>query len=137
MKPNKIINQEDQIILTKGSSNSTNVSTNRLTNTSTFVQGLFIQYLHKAVISIMCLHHLYKDISTAVYLLSSLKISLQVSLHKVIAWMNYFFVVHVIGSLNLVFKKTRITAKQAVVRGNLLKTSMHTRSHDTTYRIVN
>ena len=34
-------------------------------------------------------------------------------------------------------KNIRITAKQAVVRGNLLKVSIHARSHNTTYGIVN
>ena len=46
-----------------GSSNSTSVSPNKhagLTSTSIFVQGLFLQYLHKAVVTILCLCHLYK-----------------------------------------------------------------------------
>ena len=57
MEPNKIVHQEDQIILTKGSKNSTSVSVTGLTSTSTFIEGLFIQYLHKAVITIFCLRH--------------------------------------------------------------------------------
>ena len=45
----------------------------------------------------------------------------------------YFF----IGSLNLVFENTRTTAKRAVVRGDLLKISIHAKSHNTMYIIVN
>ena len=52
MEPNTIVYQEDHIILTKVSSNSTSVSTAGLTSVSTFVQGLYLQYLHKAVITI-------------------------------------------------------------------------------------
>ena len=70
-----------------GSSNSTRVSVkhNGTTSTSTFLQCLFTQYLHEAVITILCLqisltvsvhddilHHLYEGISTVVHLLSSL-----------------------------------------------------------------
>ena len=59
------------------------------TSTSTFLQGLFIQYLHKAVITSLGLqptltvsvhegniYHLYKGIYTVVHLLSSLLTSL-------------------------------------------------------------
>ena len=45
---NKIIDQGDQVILTKGSSNSTSVSMTGLTRAITFLQGLFLQYQHKA-----------------------------------------------------------------------------------------
>ena len=38
-----------------------------------------------------------------------------------------------IGSLNLVFKNTRITVKQAVTQGNLFKIFVHVRDHNTTY----
>ena len=79
MKPNKIVNQEDQVLLTKGSSNSTSVSATGLTSASTFLQGLFIQYLHKAIMTNLYLHHLYKGISMVIYLLLSLQMSLQVS----------------------------------------------------------
>ena len=85
MKLNKIVHQQNQILLSVGSSNSTRVSANKhtgLTNTSTFLQGLFLQYLHKVVITILCLCCLYKDISTVVYLLSLLQVSLQVSLRE-------------------------------------------------------
>ena len=84
MEPNKIVHQEDQVLLTEGSSSSTIVSATGLTSTSTFVQGLFPQYLHKAIITILCLHHLCKGISMFVYLLSSLQMSLRVSLHKML-----------------------------------------------------
>ena len=60
------------------------------TSTSTFLQGLFLQYLHKVVITILCLqpsltvsvhkdilHHLYEGISTVIHLLSSLLASLR------------------------------------------------------------
>ena len=57
MESNKIVDQENQILLTVGSSNSTSVSLKHTgTSTlSTFLQGLFLQYLHKAVITILCL----------------------------------------------------------------------------------
>ena len=76
MKPNKIVNQENQILLHMGSSNSASVFTTQLTSTSTRLQGLFLQYLHKAVISILCLRHLYKGISTTIHLMLSLLTSL-------------------------------------------------------------
>ena len=85
--------QENQILLTVGSSKSTSVSMivpTGLTSTSRFLQCLFIQYLHKAINTIVSLQpslpvslpdnilrHLYKDISTIVYLLSSLLTSLR------------------------------------------------------------
>ena len=40
MKLNKIVNQENQILLHMGSSNSTSVSATELTSTSTCLQGL-------------------------------------------------------------------------------------------------
>ena len=85
MESNKIVDQEIQIILFKKSNNSTIVSSNThtgLTSTSTPLQGLFLQYLHKAVITILCLCRLYKGISIIVYLSSSLRVSLQMSLHE-------------------------------------------------------
>ena len=75
IKSNKIVNQENQILLYVGSSNSTSVSTTELISTS--LQGLFLQYLHKAVITILCLHHLYKSIFTTVLLILSLLTSLR------------------------------------------------------------
>ena len=92
MQLNKIVKQENHNLLTVGSSNSTSVSMkhNGTTSTSTFLQCLFIQYLHKVVITILCLqpfllisvhedtlHHLYKDIYTVIHLLSSLLTSLR------------------------------------------------------------
>ena len=85
MESNKVVNQENQILLYVGLSNSTSVSANKhtgLTSTSTLLQGLFLQYLHEAVISILHLHRLYKKISTVVYLLSLLQVSLRVSLRE-------------------------------------------------------
>ena len=51
-----------------------------LTNTSTYMQGLFLQYLHKTVITILCLGYLYTGISMVVYLMWSLQLSLRMSL---------------------------------------------------------
>ena len=53
MESNTIINQEDQVLLAKGSTNSTSVFATGLTSTSTCLQGLFLQYLRKAVIIIL------------------------------------------------------------------------------------
>ena len=67
------------------SSNSTIVSVNNhtgLTSTSTLLQGLFLQYLHETIITILCLRRLYEDISTIIYLLSSLQVCLPVSLRE-------------------------------------------------------
>ena len=52
-----MVNQENRILPTVGSSNSTNVSMkhNGATSTSTFLQCLIIQYLHKVVNTILCL----------------------------------------------------------------------------------
>ena len=84
MESNKIVNEENQILLTIGSSNFTSVSTNNteLTSTSIFVEGLFLQCLFKAIVTILYLCHLYKDIYTVLYLLLSLQMSLQVSIHE-------------------------------------------------------
>ena len=52
MELNIIFHQEDQILLTVGSSKSTSVSMIKpagLTSTSRFLQGLFIQYLHENI----------------------------------------------------------------------------------------
>ena len=83
LKSNKIVHHEDQVILTEESNNSTIVSANNhtgLTNTSTLIQGLFLQYLHETIITILCLRRLYKIISTILYLLSSLQVCPPVSL---------------------------------------------------------
>ena len=75
-----------------GSSNSTGVSVkhNETTSTSTFLQCLFTQYLHKVAITILCLQlflqinvhadalrHLYKDPHTVIHLQPSLLTSLR------------------------------------------------------------
>ena len=60
MKSNKIINQENQIPLHMESSNSTSGSTTELTSTNVHLQGLFLLYLQKTAINILCLCHLYK-----------------------------------------------------------------------------
>ena len=102
MEANKIVNQKDQVMLIKASSNSTSVSTTGLIRTSTFVQGLFLQYLPKAIITILYLHHLYKGISTVLCLLLSLQISQQVSLHEDIIrhlYKGIFTTVHLLLSL--------------------------------------
>ena len=97
LKSNKIINHEDQDILTKELNSSTSVSVAGLTSTGTFMQGLFLQYLHKTVVTILCLSDLYIGISTIVglYLLLSLQLSIQVSLQKI------FYVVSTMISLSL------------------------------------
>ena len=85
LKSNKIVDQENQILIYVESGNSTSVSTNNhtgLTSTSTLIQGLFLQYLHKVVITILCLRPLYKNISTIMYILSLLLVFLPVSLQK-------------------------------------------------------
>ena len=87
----KIVDHEDQVILTKDSYNSTSVSVNGSTIIDTPIacsflqclykqQGLSLQYLHKTVITILCLLNLYKNISTDEYILSLLQVSLQMSL---------------------------------------------------------
>ena len=57
MKPNKIVNQEQKILLLMRPSKYTSMSVkhNGTTNTSTFLQCLFVQYLHEVVITILCL----------------------------------------------------------------------------------
>ena len=92
MESDKIFNQGNQILLTVGSSKSTSISMkyNGTTNTSTRLQGLFLLYLQKAAITILCLqlsltvsvrkdiqHNLYKGISTVVHLLLPLPASLR------------------------------------------------------------
>ena len=56
IESNKIVYQENQILLFVGSINYTSVSAKKLTglsSTSTFLQGLFLQYLHKVAITIL------------------------------------------------------------------------------------
>ena len=93
MKPNKIIDQENQILLTVGSSNFTRISVNKhtgITSTSTSLQDLFLQYLHKTIMTILCLQtfllvslhedilrYLYNGISTNVHLLLPILTSLR------------------------------------------------------------
>ena len=91
IEPNKIVEQKNQILITVESRKSTSVYVKYTgtTSTSTFLQGLFLQYLHKTVITILSLQpslpmsvhdnilrHLYKDIYTVVHLLSCLLASL-------------------------------------------------------------
>ena len=58
MESNKIVKQENHNLLTVGSSNSTKVCMkhNGTTNTNKLLQRLFVQYLHKVVTTILCLH---------------------------------------------------------------------------------
>ena len=92
VEPNRIVNQENQILITMRSKKSTDVSVKHTgtTSTSTFLQGLFLQYLHKAVVTILylqpslpmsihedILRHLYKGIYMVVHLLLFLLASLR------------------------------------------------------------
>ena len=87
------------------SSYSTIVSANthtQLTSTSTPLKDLSLQYLHKAVITILCLCRLYEGISTVVYQLYTLQVSLQMSLHEYIIHHLYkgvFMIEHLMMSL--------------------------------------
>ena len=87
----KIADHEDQVILTKESYKSTNVSVNESTNIdnpipSLFLQclyklqGLSIQYLHEVIITILYLNFLYENASTVLHLLSLVGISLRMSI---------------------------------------------------------
>ena len=57
MELNKIVIQKNQTLLTVESSKSASISMKHtaLTNTCIFLQGLFLQCLHKAIITILCL----------------------------------------------------------------------------------
>ena len=93
IKSKTMFHQENQIQLTVGSSEYTSVSMIKLdgiTSTRLFLQDFSLQYLHEAVIIIVCLQpslpvslqegilwHLYKGISTVVYTLLSLLTSLR------------------------------------------------------------
>ena len=82
MESNTIIDQEDQVLLVEGSNNSTSVSATGLTSVRTCLQGLFLQYLHKIIVTTLCLRHLYKGITTAVYILLLLQMCIQVSVRE-------------------------------------------------------
>ena len=85
LKLDKIVNQENQILLSEESSNSTIVSVNTytgLTSTSTPIQDLFLQCLHITITAILCLCRLCRNKSTIIYLLSSLQVYLSVSLQS-------------------------------------------------------
>ena len=85
LKSNKIVGQNDQIIIYKESSNSTIVAANthnRLTSTISPLQSLNLQCLHATVITILCLRCLYGNISTIIYLLSLSQAYLSVSLRN-------------------------------------------------------
>ena len=87
LKLDKTVNHEDQVILIKGSYNSISVSVTGLTNVDTYIpslfllclnkiQGLSLQYLHKTIITILCLHCLYE---THIYSCTSIIIATSVS----------------------------------------------------------
>ena len=78
-----MVDQGNKILLPVGLIKSTSISVkyNGTTNTSKFLHGLFLMYLHEAVITTLCLHlyltvyiyknisyHLYKGISTIIHL---------------------------------------------------------------------
>ena len=86
----KIVDHEDQVILTKVLYKSTSISVNESINInnpipSLFlqylykIQGLSLQYLHKALITILCLPYLYENTSMVVHIVSLLQVSLQIS----------------------------------------------------------
>ena len=92
MEPNKIVDQGYKILLPAGPNKSTSISVNHngTTNTNTFLHGLFLMYLHKAIIIILCIrlsltifmyedipYHLYKGIFKVVHILLSLPVSLR------------------------------------------------------------
>ena len=130
---NKIIGQENQVLLSMGSNNSTSVSANKhtgLTSTSTFLQGLFLQYLHKAVITILCRCRLYEGISTVVYLLLSLQISLQVSIHEDILHYLYESISKIVHLLLFLLTSLRCeviqTSLLVSLRSGILQSSLLT-----------
>ena len=49
LKSNKIVDHEDQVILTKKTYNSTSASVTGSSSTDTSLQGLFLQYLYETV----------------------------------------------------------------------------------------
>ena len=97
----KIVDHEDQVILTKESYKSTNVSMNESMNIdnpipSLFLQclyklqGLSLQYLYEAVITTLCLRYLYENTSIIVHLLLSLvQVSIQMSICEDILYHLY------------------------------------------------
>ena len=89
----KIVDHDNPVVLTGKSYNSTSVSVNGSTNTDTpipslflqclyILQGLSLQYLCEAVITIFCLHCLYESTSTVAHLLSLVQVSLQISIRE-------------------------------------------------------
>ena len=74
---NKIVDHEDQVILTKESYKSMSVYVNESTNIDNLIpslfllclyklQGLSLQCLYKAILTIICLRCLYENTSTVV-----------------------------------------------------------------------
>ena len=89
----EIVDHDDKVMLTKESYKSMSVSVNESTNInnstpSLFLQclykqqGLSLQYLHKAIITILCLHCLYENTSNVVHLLSSVRVPTQISIRE-------------------------------------------------------
>ena len=89
----KIVYHGDQVMLTKESYKSTNVSMNESTNIdnptpSLILQclytlpGLSLQYRYKAVITILCLCCMYKNTSNFVHLLPLIQISIHMSIRE-------------------------------------------------------
>ena len=78
----KIVDHEDQVILTKKSYNI-NIPITRLFLQCLYeMQGLSLRYLHKTIITILCLFCIYEITSTGEHILSSLRIPLQMSLRE-------------------------------------------------------
>ena len=93
MKLDQIVDCENQVIPMEELYISISVSVTGLTYFDTSipslflqclykVQGLSLQYLHKVIITILCLHYLYKNTSTVIRILSLLQVSLRMSLRE-------------------------------------------------------
>ena len=89
----KIVDHEDQVILTKKSYKYASISVNESINIDNHIpslflqclcklQGLFLQYLYKAVITILCLRCLYENTSNIVHLLPSIRVSIRMSIRE-------------------------------------------------------
>ena len=91
------------------------------TSTGTSLQGLFLQYLYKTLITILCLCDLYKRISTIVYLLLSLQLSLKVSLQENILCFIYKGISTTVYLLSSLLKSLRC---------KVLKSSLHVSLQD-------
>ena len=85
----KIVDHDDQVILIEESYKSTSVSVNKSTNISNPIpslflqylytlQGLSLQYLYKAIITILGLRYFYKNTSTVVHILSSVRVFIRI-----------------------------------------------------------